>query len=401
MNRPRLLTKDFFIVFFVNFLVVLNFYLLMVTISLYAMNKFNSSPGEAGFATSIFVIGVLIARLWAGRWIERIGRKNTLYVGLILGVVTTLLYFTVNSLMLLYIVRFFNGMSFGISSTATGTVITNVIPKERRGEGIAYYTLSGTFASAVGPFIGMLIIQHGDMKLTFLASVISAVTSLVITFFLLFSEIKLTQDQLQDIKEFKFSSFFETKALPISFFNAIVYMCYGSILTFLSAYVIEIGLVGVASFFFIILSTAILISRPISGRLFDLKGENFVMYPALLIFVIALILLSQAHHGYILLIAGALVGVGLGTIQSSSQAIAVKVTPPYRMGLAISTFFFLLDSGLGIGSFVFGLVIPFTGYRGLYVGTAVVVFACIFLYYIVHGKKALPGNTDLEQTNRA
>jgi len=130
MNRPRLLTKDFFIVFFVNFLVVLNFYLLMVTISLYAMNKFNSSPGEAGFATSIFVIGVLIARLWAGRWIERIGRKNTLYVGLILGVVTTLLYFTVNSLMLLYIVRFFNGMSFGISSTATGTVITNVIPKE-------------------------------------------------------------------------------------------------------------------------------------------------------------------------------------------------------------------------------------------------------------------------------
>lgn len=397
MNKPQLFTKGFLIVFFVNFLVVLNFYLLMVTLSLYAMDNFHSSPSEAGFTSTIFIIGVLLSRLWAGRWIERIGRKKTLYVGLILGLAVSLLYFQVNSIIFLFVARFLNGVAFGISSTAAGTLVMNVIPKERRGEGVAYYTLSGTFAAAVGPFLGMLMIQHGNFQTIFLAGAISAVVSLVITFFLVIAEIQLTQEQLRELKEFKFASFFETKAIPISLFFFIIYFCYSSILTFLSAYVKEIQLVDAASFFFIVISAVILISRPISGRLFDLKGENFIMYPAILVLTMGMMLISQTHHGYTLLLAGALIGLGLGAVQSSCQTIAVKVTEPHRTGLAISTFFFLLDSGLGIGPFIFGLIIPFSGYRGMYAGTAIVVLASIFLYHLLHGKKAWQGKRDLGQ----
>lgn len=107
--------------------------------------------------------------------------------------------------------------------------------------------------------------------------------------------------------------------------------------------------------------------------------------------MVGMFILSQAHHGYTLLLAGVFIGLGSGAVQSSCQAIAVKVAPPHRVGLANSTFFMFSDIGLGIGPVIFGLFTPFIGYRGVYASTAVVAFACVFLYYLMHGKKAVRG----------
>lgn len=387
--KPKLWTKDFLIIALVNFFVALNFYLLMVVISVYAMDYFDSLPSEAGLAASIFVIGALIARFFSGRWIERIGRKKMLYMGVISSLVMTVLYFGVNSIMFLFVVRFLHGAAFGITSTAAGTIVANIIPKERCGEGLGYYMLGVTLATAIGPFIGMFISQHGSFNMIFVACAISAAFSLVSTLFLYVPEMELTEEQLKEMKGIKFNNFFEPKAIPISIICAVIYFSYSSVLAFLTAYSQEIHLVDAASFFFIVYAVVVLFSRPYIGQLFDLKGENFTMYPAILIFMMGVIILSQAHHGYTLLLAGAFIGLGSGAVQSISQAISVKVTPPHRLGLATSTFFMFSDVGMGIGPFIFGLFIPFTGYRGVYVCVGIVAFACMFLYYLLHGKKAV------------
>jgi hypothetical protein len=59
------------------------------------------------------------------------------------------------------------------------------------------------------------------------------------------------------------------------------------------------------------------------------------------------------------------------------------------MGLATSTFFMFLDAGVGIGPFLLGLLIPFTGYKGMYIAMAAVLSACLLFYYLLHGKKAM------------
>jgi MFS family permease len=79
---------------------------------------------------------------------------------------------------------------------------------------------------------------------------------------------------------------------------------------------------------------------------------------------------------------------GSGVVQSVSQAITVKVTPPHRLGLANSTLFICMDIGLDIGPFTFGLFVPFAGYRGVYGGAAIGAFVCTLLYYMLHGKRA-------------
>lgn len=152
VNKERLWTKDFLIISFEYFLAALNFYLLMVSISVYAMERFHSSPSQAGLASGIFVIGALVVRLFSGKWIERIGRARTLNTGLILGLVMSVLYFTARGIIFLLVVRFLHGAAFGIVGTAAYTIVSNIVPKERRGEGIAFFMLGFTLATAIGPF---------------------------------------------------------------------------------------------------------------------------------------------------------------------------------------------------------------------------------------------------------
>ena len=73
-------------------------------------------------------------------------------------------------------------------------------------------------------------------------------------------------------------------------------------------------------------------------------------------------------------------------MQSCTQAIAVKLTPPHRMGMATSTFFIMLDAGLGFGPYMLGFIIPLTSYSTLYAILGVVVIATTLLYYFLHGK---------------
>ena len=53
------------------------------------------------------------------------------------------------------------------SSTATGTIVSKIIPNERRGEGTGYFALSVTLAAAIGPFLGMFLSQHTSFNINF------------------------------------------------------------------------------------------------------------------------------------------------------------------------------------------------------------------------------------------
>ncbi|KWW17551.1 MULTISPECIES: MFS transporter [Bacillaceae] len=385
-SRPNLWTKDFIIVSSINFFITLIFYLLMVTLAIYAVNELNASTSQAGLISGIFIIGTLIGRLFIGRFIDSIGRKKTLFIGLIFFTLTTILYFVDLGIGFLLVNRLIHGMAMGMASTATGTIVAQIIPATRKGEGIGYYSMSATLATAIGPFIGLYMAQHTSFQVIFSFCLALGLISLVTAFFLYVPALKGTAKAAES-KGFKLSNFIEPKALPISLITLILAFCYSSVLSFISFYAIEIDLVNTASFFFVIYAVAVLVSRPFSGPLMDRRGANFIMYPAFMIFGAGLLLLSITTNSFTLLAAGFLIGLGFGNMQSSSQAIAVKLTPPHRMGMATSTFFIMLDAGLGFGPYILGFIIPITGYSTLYVILGVAVIATSVLYFFLHGRK--------------
>ncbi len=389
MNKPKLWTKDFIIATWVNFCTAIAFYLLMVVISGYAMSEYDSSPSEAGFAASIFLIGGLIARLSLGKWITQIGYKRALVLGIALSLLMTLLYFGASSLFLLLIFRFLHGVGFGITTTATATIVSIIIPKKRGGEGIGYFGLSQILATAVGPFIGLLLSRHGSFGLIFAVSAIAPAISLAVSPFLSLPEMELTEEQSNEMKGLRFSNFFEPKVIPISIISLLTYICFSSVLSFLAVYSQKIHLVNAAGFFFIVFAIAMVISRPVIGRLFDMKGENSVMYPSIIVFTLGMALFSQAYYGAILLSAGVLIGIGVGAIQSSTQAISVKITPRHRLGLASSTYYASLDIGMGLGPLMAGFMIPLIGYHEMYMVVAILGALCLLLYYLLHGRQVI------------
>ncbi|MFJ8247543.1 MFS transporter [Peribacillus asahii] len=385
-SRPKLWTKDFIIVSSVNFLLTLIFYLLMVTIAVYAVNEYDASTSQAGLVTGIFIIGTLIGRLFIGRAIDSIGRKKTLIIGLIFFILTTFLYFLHYGIAFLLFNRFIHGVTLGMASTAAGTIVAQIIPQTRKGEGIGYFSMSTTLATAIGPFIGLYMSQHTSFQMIFSLCLSLGIISLITAFFVYVPLLEKSTKN-SEVKGLKLSDFIEPKALPIAFVTLALAFCYSSVLSFINFYAIEINLVNAASFFFIVYAVAVLVSRPFTGRLMDVKGANIVMYPAFVFLGAGLLLLSTANNSITLLLSGALIGLGFGNMQSCTQAIAVKLTESHRMGLATSTFFIFLDAGLGFGPYVLGFIIPMTGYRNLYIILGIFSLVASILYFLLHGKK--------------
>lgn len=388
MNKPKLWTKDFVLDTFINLFTYIVFYLLIVMIVEYATSVLHATPSQAGLATGMVVIAALFGRLAAGRLLLVWGSKYMLYIGLIISLLATLAYFVASSLLLLNVVRFVHGIGFAFASTAAGTIVANIVPKERRGEGIGYYALSVTIAAAIGPFLGMYMLSHYgnfNMILT-VCSILSAISCLVM-FAIKVPIVVISKETMQEQKKFKLENFVEYKVIPVALAASLTGFAYSSVIGFLSSYTRQLGLVEVGSMFFVVYAIFSFLARPITGPLIDTKGENYVMYPCLVLFAIGLVCLAKVDGVWLLLIAAAFVGLGYGSFTPSAQTIAVKLVPAHRIGLATSTLFAILDAGVGIGPFVLGLFVPIIGLSSIYMYMAVVVVISIGMYYLTHGKK--------------
>ena len=203
---------------------------------------------------------------------------------------------------------------------------------------------------------------------------------------------KVSEDQSQasTVKHNRFSwnDLFETKAIPIAIVAGLTAFTYASIMSFISVYAETRGVFEYVSLFFIVFAVAMIIVRPFTGRLYDRKGPNTVIYPSLILFAAGLFLLSSMHSVTTLLIAGVLIGIGYGSTIPCFQALAIQSAQKRRSGHATSTFFTLFDSGLATGAFVLGIVVAQWGYSTLYILCGVVTMLTILVYWrVASGKR--------------
>lgn len=386
-TKDKLWTKDFLIVSFINFTVTLIFFLLMVIIAQYAVDEFNVSTSTAGLVSSIFIIGTLLGRLATGRLIGNIGSKKVLFYGLLLFMLFTVSYFIAINLPLLFVIRFLQGVALGITSTATGTIIAQILPPNRRGEGIGYYSLSSIISTAIGPFVGILLTQNfDDFRVVFLVNTILAILCFILYFIAKIPDTLKKTPQASAKSGFKLTDFIEMRALPISFIALIVGFAYSGVMSFLTFYAKELDLVTVGSYFFIVYAIVILLTRPFTGKLLDSKGANIIVYPCFVIYALGMYLFSSTTTAFTFLFAAACIGIGYGNFNSVGQAIAVKVTPHERLGLATSTYFILYDTGLGVGPFILGFFVPVIGYSNIFLSMVFVIIAACIFYYFLYGR---------------
>lgn len=366
----------------INFVIYLVYYLLMVIIAVVVHTNLHASLAQAGLASGIYVIGTLLARLFIGQQLDIIGRKQSLRYGAILYLVSTLAYLVIPNIGVMFVVRLVNGFAYGMASTATNAIVTDYIPEDKKGLGINFYGLSTSLAAAIGPFVGMILLNLTNFR--FIVEVSSALILLttIATLILPVRNLVLTPERKADLRHMTFDNLIERNTIFIASIGFLMGFSYSSVLSFLSSYAKTIHLVGISSFFFVVYALVITITRPMAGRIFDVKGEDYVMYPSYISLAIGLVILGLTHSGFTLLVAGAFIGLGYGTFMSNGQAVALKMAPnALRVGVSLSTYFIGLDLGIGVGPFVLGDIEKLVNFRELYLLAAIIPVIAGLLYY--------------------
>ncbi len=388
-DSAPLWTRNFILASTINFQLILVFYLLIVVIVGYAVAELGASTAQAGLISGLYIVGTLFGRLLIGKFLSRFGHRLTLLTGLSGFFLFSGLYFIEYGIGFLLFVRAIHGFTMGVASTVLGTLIAQILPVSRRGEGIGYYSMSSTLGTAIGPFLGIWLSLNFDYNVIF-------IFSSIIAFCCLFTALGIKMPNLVSRQETATASppksswitqFIEPRAVPIAIIILLTSVCYSGVLSFINFYAKTLDLAKAASIFFLMYALAILFSRPFTGPLVDRRGENIIMYPAILILAFGLFLLSQVQTASMLLICAGLLGLGFGNIQSVCQTIAVKSTSLERMGLATSTFFIFLDAGLGFGPYILGKLLEYINYSQLYFISSLLALICVVLYYLLHGRK--------------
>lgn len=403
--REKLWTKDFTFGTTVNFLLMVNYYGLMVVVADYAMKTYDAPAATAGLAASIFIIGALIARLVSGRIMDRVGRKRLLVIGALFEVVFSALYLVGVGFWLLFALRLLHGIAYGMCSTTIGTIVTALVPDSRKGEGVGYYMLSVTLGAAIGPFLGMFLTQNAGFHVLFIVTAVVAGLCLLAAAQLRVPEVPVPRAEVDEkaneiaeaerteqaagfrVPRPRVANYLETSVVPISAVCALLFFCYSSLLAFLTPFAAESGLETTASFFFVVYAIATFVTRPFTGKLFDRKGDRVVMIPAFIAFIVGMGLLATVYRPAAMLFAAALLGFGVGTVQASGLALAVRIAPDDRLSLANSTFYILLDIGVGVGPLALGIVQPLWGYRGLFEAMSFVAIVALAAYLFVSRKR--------------
>lgn len=393
-NSSSLWTPAFVLGSVINFLVMVNYYVPMVAFTDYAMDTYGVNASIAGLVASIFIVGALCSRIASGVLMALVGARRLLLMGLIAEVVFSCAYLANLNLPLMLTERFAHGFSYGVSTTAVATIVTGIIPDEHKGEGVGYFMLSSTLGTAIGPFAGMALLQVSGMTAIFAACIATAALCLVGFMFFKAGDAS-SQRRVSPLRRRKedeargIRALVEPTALPIAFVAGIVFFAYSCALTFLSPYAQETGFVFASSVFFMAYAVAAFISRLFTGRLFDRRGALVVMAPSFILAGAAYILAGIAVNDAMLILAGFMLGFGIGTIQSCGLAIAVKKADIARLSFANSTYYAFTDLGVGVGPIVLGALAPLLGYRDLF-GVMSAVIAVGFALYLaieLHGRR--------------
>ncbi|MBD8015225.1 MFS transporter [Planococcus wigleyi] len=381
-KRP-IWTKSFINISVSTFFIFVVFYALLTFTPLYVLNDLGGTATEGGLAVSVFLLSAIIMRFFAGMILEKFGKKNILIFSLFFFTVSTVLYVFIGSFTVLLLLRFFQGIWFSLLTTVAGAIAADIIPPERRGEGLGYYGIAMNLAVVAGPFLALSLQPYVSSQAIFV--ILSVI--MIIGFF---CALAVQVDEGSFVKEQKhkltISDFLEKKSMPIATVGFFISFAYASILTFISVYAESLGLIKAASFFFVVYAIAMLLVRPFSGRIFDTMGPGVVIIPSIIVFGIGLISLSFTASSWMLLLSGALVGLGYGTLLPSFQTLAIQAADKHRSGYATGTFFAFYDSGIAIGSVSLGLLAGFAGYSNLYLMLGVFVILVVFYYSWIMSK---------------
>ncbi|WP_096201981.1 MFS transporter [Bacillus sp. FJAT-45350] len=315
-----------------------------------------ASPLIVGLIIGMYSFSNMLGNMLAGKWIDRIGGKLILVIGMITVSLFLFMYTFVTNPTELLLVRFLHGLGGGLIVPAAFTLLGAKGKERTSGKTMAFSGAAVGIAAIVGPAFGGIISARFDIVWLFY---------IVATFMLLFGLLAIIgiekEEKINEKSEKKgsISSIFRNKRLVEAYIAIFSLMLTLGMLTYnLPLKVQELG--AETHITGLLLSTfglvAILFFVLPTNRLFDKKNKSTLLKIGLLIIVSSLLLLSISFDISLAFVAMAVYGVGFAFLFPSASATVIENSKEEERGKSFGFFYAFFSLGVIAGSFLAGAV---------------------------------------------
>jgi len=375
--KPVLWSRNFVLISLATFFIFCAFQILLPVIPKFAASL-GADRSLIGLISGVFTITAVSLRPFIGRECDSRGRKSIYLTGLLVFLAAIFGYLWVPSLLFLALLRVIHGAGWAGVSTAAGTIVSDIIPPQRRGEGMGYYGLFSTLSMAIAPAVALTLLpQYGFSPIYLISLVLAALAML--------AGKNLVLPATPDCTGGPRPALFERRALKAALVLFFMTLTYGGIVTFLPLYAEELGITNVGPFF-TVYALALMAARPLSGKYYDLKGPKLIVLFGLLCISAATFLLSSSSSLGEFFTAGILYGVGFGSVHPTMMALAIHDIEPQRRGAVNGMIGSAFDLGIGLGSVLLGLISAKLGFSAMYLYSSFTPLIGIVLFFLWHDK---------------
>ena len=180
LPAPPLYTRDYWIACLVHFSGALS--LAMFVLIPLLIREVGGSEFTIGLALGVGIATSVAFRPLVGSLLDRIGRRRVLLWCGFLNAVSWLPFLAVTSVgPLLYAAIAFHSVIWGALFAAYFTYAADLVPAERRAEGIAVFGVAGMAANGISPMLGESLIETQGYPAFILTSCGLAALSLLVT----------------------------------------------------------------------------------------------------------------------------------------------------------------------------------------------------------------------------
>ena len=377
MSRPPLLSRPLVLGFAANSMHSLSFLFFLHLPGF--LREHTDDDFTIGLAMAAMAASAILSRPLIGRIMDSRGRRVVALVGSGLNIAFCAAYLLVDAVgPTLFVVRLGHGVAEGMLFSVFFTIAADVIPAERRAEGMALFGLSGMIPLSLAGVIGDRVLEVAGYQELFLAATGAAVLG---------SLAALTLPELRpgvpDGPKLSFLAAASAPALrPIWVIGFSFAFALASYFTFLKTFVDDSG-VGSVGGFFTAYTIAAVVLRLALGWLPDRVGAKRVLVPSVWCAGAGLLVLAFGGTGTSTIVAGVLCGIGQGYVLPITSAMVVMRTPAHERGRALAAFTALFDLGLFIGPPSLGSILERTGYAVMFSTAAGVAVVGSLLYVVL------------------
>jgi MFS family permease len=366
------------------------------------VDTFGGSTAMAGLSVSVFFVAAVVARPFAGRVVDRVGRRPVLVIAQLVVGATMALLAVAPGVWAVLVLRFVQGLAGGSFYVGAVTAETDMAPPDRRASAVARLSIAIYGAFAVGPLVGEAVIGAGQVATFLLLALLPAVG---VTLTATVPETRPggrgtwssetvapgpgAPEHGEGTTGTHNGGLIERTAIAPGVTLATMGVGYATVTALSALYAPEVGLAS-AGVLYGTFAITILVLRLGAGRLADTVGHVAVMLPGMGVFVAGFVVAAAAVPTDIaaLAVGGVLlVGAGWALVFPAVVAWLADRVPDERRGAALGTAVAFMDIGQGSGGYLVGGVADLAGFGVAYlVPAALAAGGTVVLALAVRGR---------------